>query len=128
MTTPLWCLLVVAVLPYVLSTLTGVYRVRQFGALDNKHPRAQQAALTGVGARAMAAQQNAWEALPFFTAAVLVSHLAGADPGWAATLSVGFAATRIVHPIVYLANVDVLRSLVFLVGLVCGIGLFVISF
>jgi uncharacterized MAPEG superfamily protein len=126
-TTPMWSLLVVAVLPYVLSTLTGVYRKRELGAIDNKNPRAQQAALTGVGARAVAAQQNAWEALAFFAPAVLVSQLAGADPGWAATLSVGFVATRVVHPIFYLADLDALRSLAFLVGLVCGIGLFAIS-
>jgi len=127
MTTPLWCLFLVAVLPYVLSTLTGIYRVRQFRTLDNKHPRAQQAALTGVGARAFASQQNAWEALGFFTAAVVVSHLAGANPDRAGLLSMVFAATRVVHPIVYLANLDVLRSLTFLVGLGAGIGLFLIS-
>jgi uncharacterized MAPEG superfamily protein len=126
-TTPFWCLMIVALLPYVLSTLGGYFRQRQFGSIDNKHPRKQSAALEGIGARAFAAQQNAWEALPFFTAAVLVSHATGADPGKAASLSLGFLATRIAHPILYLANQDLLRSLVFLVGLGCVIGLFVIS-
>jgi uncharacterized MAPEG superfamily protein len=127
MTTPLWCLVVVAILPYVLAPLGGYFRIQQFKGLDNKHPRLQQAKMEGIGARALAAQQNAWEALPFFTAAVVVSHLAQADPGTAAKLSMGFVATRILHPILYLANIDTLRSIVFLVGLVCGFSLFWIS-
>jgi uncharacterized MAPEG superfamily protein len=127
MTTPLWCLVLVALLPYVLSFAGAYFRQRQLGRIDNKHPRQQAAQLEGVGARAYAAQQNAWEALPFFTAGVVVSHLAGADAGTAANLSIGYLATRIVHPIVYLANLDLLRSLVFGVGLVCVAGLFWIS-
>jgi uncharacterized MAPEG superfamily protein len=127
MTTPLWCLVIVAILPYLLAPIGGYFRMRQMGSLDNKHPRLQQAKLEGIGARALAAQQNAWEALPFFTAGVVVSHLTQADPGTASNLSIGFAATRVLHPILYLANIDTLRSLVFLVGLVCVFGLFWIS-
>jgi uncharacterized MAPEG superfamily protein len=127
MTTPLWCLVVVALLPYVLSTLGGYFRQRQFGSIDNKHPRQQAAKLEGAGARVQAAQANAWEALSFFTAGVVVSHLTGADPGKAANLSLGFLATRLLHPILYVANLDILRSTVFLVGLACVFGLFWIS-
>jgi uncharacterized MAPEG superfamily protein len=127
MTTPLGCLVVVALLPYVLSTLQGYLRVRQFGTLDNKNPRQQSAKLEGIGARCAAAQANAWEALGLFTAAVAVQHLAQADPGRAATLSMVFVATRILHPVLYMANLDALRSLIFLVGLGCVIGLFWIS-
>jgi uncharacterized MAPEG superfamily protein len=127
MTIPLYCLAIVAVLPYLCSWVAGYFRYRQFGAIDNKNPRRQQAGMEGVGARAQAAQANAWESLPFFTAGVVVSHLAGADPHRAATLSELFVATRILHPILYLADLDVLRSLVFVVGLGCVVGLFVIS-
>jgi uncharacterized MAPEG superfamily protein len=124
MTTPFWCLLVVAFLPYVLSTAGGALRVRQFGTLDNKYPRKQAAALEGLGARVQAAQANAWEALPFFATAVFVAHLAGAEPESAARASLGFTATRILHPICYAANWDWLRSGVFLAGLACGVWLF----
>lgn len=127
MTTPLWCLTIVAVLPYGLSTLGGWLRVRQFGRLDNENPRAQEAALSGVGARVQAAQANAWEALPFFATAVIVAHLAGADPGRSAVASVLFVATRLLHPIAYAANLATLRSLVFLVGLASGIWLFALA-
>jgi len=116
MTTPFWCLLVAILLPYVYSTLGGYYRVQQFGTLDNKNPRAQAAALTGVGARVQAAQQNAWEALPVFSAAVFVAHLAGADPHLSSLAALLFIAARIVHGVVYVANLDALRSASFLVG------------
>ena len=130
MSTPLWCLVIVALLPYVLSFTGGYFRMRQLGAVDNKHPRQQIPKLEGVGARAYAAQANAWEALGFFTAAVVVLHLANPETARGATaanLSLGFLATRILHPIFYLANQDILRSVVFLVGLGCVFGLFWIA-
>ena len=127
MTTPLWCLAIVACLPFPCAWLAGYFRYRQFGTVDNKNPRRQQALLEGAGARAQAAQANAWEALPFFTAGVLVSHLAGADPRKTALFSMAFVATRILHPIAYVADLDAIRSLVFVVGLACVVGLFVIS-
>lgn len=126
MTTPLWCLVIVAFLPYVLSFSGGYFRMSQLGGIDNKYPRQQAQKLEGVGERAYAAQANAWEALGFFTAVLAVLHLANpqaAHGATAANLSLGFLATRILHPIAYLANIDVLRSLVFLVGLACGVGL-----
>ncbi len=123
MATPLWCLLIVAVLPYVLAFSGGYFKMRQFGAVDNKHPRVQAAKLEGIGARSLAAQQNAWEALGFFTAVIAVLHFANpeaAHGSTAANLSLVFLVTRLLHPILYLANLDIARSLVFLVGLVCG--------
>ena len=130
MTTPLRCLVFVAILPYLLGFLGGYFRMRQFGGIDNKHPRLQQAKMEGIGARAVAAHQNAWEALGFFTAAVAVLSIANptaAQGPAAANLSFGFLATRIAHPILYLANLDVLRSAVFLVGIACVLGLFYIA-
>ena len=126
MTTPLWCLVIVALLPFPLAFLGGYFKVRQFGSIDNKHPRQQTQQLEGAGARAAAAQANAWEALAFFTAVVAVLSVANPEAARGATaanLSLGFLATRVLHPIFYLANIDVARSLVFLVGIGCGIGL-----
>jgi uncharacterized MAPEG superfamily protein len=129
-TTPLWCLVIVALLPYLLSTAGGYFRMRDLGTIDNKHPRKQAAQLEGLGARVYAAQANAWEALGFFTAAQVVLHLASPETARGATaanLSLVFLATRLLHPLLYAANVDVLRSLVFLVGLACVFGLFWIA-
>jgi uncharacterized MAPEG superfamily protein len=127
MTTPFWCLLVAVLIPYFLSPIVVAQRVKQLGKLDNKYPREQQAKLTGLGARAQAAENNAFEALPIFASAVFVSHLAGANPSTAATLSLVFIAARLAHAIFYLTNIDALRSLSWLVGLACCIALFVIS-
>ena len=126
MTTPLWCLLIVALLPYLLAFSGGYFKMRQFGAVDNKHPRQQSLRLEGAGARAVAAQENAWEALGLFTAVLAVLHFANPEAARGATaanLSLGFLGTRLLHPILYLANIDVARSLVFVVGFGCAIGL-----
>lgn len=130
MTTPLWCLAIVAFLPYPLAFLGGYFKTRQFGRADNKHPRQQAALLEGAGARAVAAQSNAWEALGTFTAVQVVLHLANPEAArgsTAANLSLVFLATRLAHPVLYLANIDLARSAVFLVGIVCLVWLAVLA-
>lgn len=127
MTTPFWCLFIVALLPIALSWVGGYHRNKQFGQVDNKQPRLQAARLEGAGARAYAAQQNAWEALLLFTGAVLVAHLAGATGSQAAIAAVLFVVARVLHAVFYLANLDILRSLVWLVGLGCVIWLYLMA-
>jgi uncharacterized MAPEG superfamily protein len=124
MTIPFWCLLVAVFMPYVLAGVAGYFKAKQFGTIDARHPRTQAAALTGTGARAYAAQSNAWEALAVFTAAVVVAHLAGADPGRSATAALVFLGARIAHPIAYVADFPTLRTVSFVVGLVACLWLF----
>jgi uncharacterized MAPEG superfamily protein len=124
MTIPFWCVLVAAFIPYVLAGVGGYYKTRQFGSLDNRHPRAQAALLVGAGSRAWAAQENAWEALPVFGLAVVIAHLAGADPGLSSLASVLFIGARVLHAACYLADLAPLRSLAFLVGFGCCLWLF----
>jgi uncharacterized MAPEG superfamily protein len=123
-TTPFWCLLLVAVLPYVLAGIGGYLRIQQLGTLDAKHPRVQALELRGIAARAYGAQENAWEALALFGTAVVVAHLAGADPRLSALASVVFVIARLLHAAMYLANRAPLRTAVFLVGLGCCVWLF----
>ncbi len=127
MTTPFWCLLFVAVMPYLLAGLGGYLRVQQLGGLDAEHPRVQALELRGAAARAYAAQQNAWEAVALFGTAVFLAHFTGANPGSSATASLGFVATRVLHPVFYVANVPMARTLVFVAGLGCCIWLFVLA-
>jgi len=119
MTTPFWCLLVVAVLPYVLASLGGYLRMQQLGTLDNSHPRIQATKLEGIAARALGAQMNAWEALSVFGVAVMLAHLTHADAEASATAAVIYLATRLAHPVLYLADLATPRTLVFVVGLGC---------
>lgn len=130
MTTPLWCLVLVAFLPYLLAFTGSYFKMRQFGNVDNKNPRQQAAKLEGIGARAAAAQANAWEALAMFTVAVGVLHLANPEAargGTAASLAMTFLAMRIAHAIFYLANIDMARSLTFLIQVICVVWLIALA-
>lgn len=127
MTTPFWCLLIAAILPISLSWVSGYFRHQQLGVIDNKNPREQSAALTGAGARAVAAQSNSWEALLVFTGAVFVSHLLAADAEQAALAAMLFIAARLLYVICYLADWDALRSLSFIAGLGCSIWLYLMA-
>ncbi|MGJ8687676.1 MAG: MAPEG family protein [Spongiibacteraceae bacterium] len=127
MTTLLWCLLVACLMPIVLAGMGGYFKKQQFGALDNNNPRAQSALLTGTGARVVAAQGNAWEALAIFTAAVLVVQTTGVDAAKTALVGQIFIAARVAHAFFYIRDIDILRSLSFMVGLGCCICLFVMA-
>ena len=125
MTTVLACLLIAVLIPYVLSGIGGYHKGKQFGKPDNNNPRAQAAQLTGAGARAVAAQQNAWEALALFTAAVVAASVAGVPPASIATPALVFVAARIAHAICYLNDLASARSSVFLVGATMCLWIFV---
>jgi uncharacterized MAPEG superfamily protein len=127
MTVPFWCLLAAVEIPYLLSFTGAAFRNRELGSVDNRNPRLQAQQLTGAGARCYAAQQNAWEALAVFTAAVAVAHLAGADPERSATAALVFIVARVLHAVFYLADQDKLRSLVWIVGFGSCIWLFVLA-
>jgi uncharacterized MAPEG superfamily protein len=127
MTIPFWCVLVAGVLPYVWVTIAARERGRQFGTADNKLPRAQEAKLAGAGARAMGAHNNAFEALPFFAAAVIIAHICGADPAWSADFAVAFIVFRVAHGVLYLMDLDILRSVSFGFAQICTIALFVLA-
>ena len=125
MTTPFWCLLIAIFIPNVLAPTASYFKKQQLGSVDLKEPRHQASQLTGAGARAVAAQENAWESVAVFTAAVLVNHLKGdADAALSATLAQVYIVARVVHPVAYVANIAPLRSLAFLAGFVCCIWLF----
>lgn len=108
-------LLIAVVLPIVCSWISGYFRYQQFGkGFDNKMPRMQAAKLEGAGQRAVAAQQNSWEALAMFSAALLAVQISGLVLDSIATLCVIFVVARVVYIACYLANQDAIRSLSFL--------------
>ena len=57
-------------------------------------------------------------------AAVIVAHLAGADPGQSALASILFVVARLLHAALYIANRSSARTGGFAVGLGCCIWLF----
>ena len=127
MTIPLWCLLITMIIPLALAGVGGYFRTTQLGGIDNNDPREEIKQLSGPGARAYAAQSNAWEALALFTVAVLTAHVLNADPGMSATLAMAFVACRVLHPIAYIAGWGIVRSLLFIGALVSLIWLFLLG-
>lgn len=125
MTVPFWCLVVVMFMPFLLAGAGGYFRGQAFGTADNKEPRIQAAKLEGTGARAYAAQANAWEALGMFAPAVLIAHAAGVPPASAAPWAIAFVVFRVLHAFFYIQDIDKARSAAFLGGLVCIIALIV---
>ena len=123
MTLALWCLLVASLLPIACA---GIAKWG-FAGFDNRRPREWLARQEGWRARAHAAQQNSWEALAVFAAAVLTAHVAGAPQAAVDALAVGFVAARLAYIACYLADRSTLRSTVWLIGLGLSIALFGVS-
>ena len=124
MTTVLACLLIAVLIPYVLSGIGAYHKGKQFGKADNNNPRAQAAQLTGTGARAVAAQQNAWEALAVFTASLVAAFVADVEPAALATPAVLFVAARLAHAVCYLNDLASARSSSFLVATLACLWIF----
>lgn len=127
MHTPILVLMILCVMPVLCAWVSGYYRHQQLGVVDNKHPREQNAKLTGCGARAVAAQMNAWEALAVYSAALLAVNIAAVPIEQYANLVLVFLACRILHSVFYIINQDILRSLVFMAGYGICIYMFVLA-
>lgn len=128
MTTPFVCIFIAFLLNLMSKGPLAFAMSRRIGGYDNKHPRDQEAALEGWGRRAFAAHLNGFEAFPAFAAAVLVAHIAGADPLWSSRLAVIFVLARALYLPLYIFNLDILRSMVWMVGIGATCGLFLLPF
>jgi uncharacterized MAPEG superfamily protein len=94
--------------------------------VDNARPREWLAGLEGWQKRANWAQENAHEAFPPFAAAVIIAHMTGnAEQATINLLALVFTAARILYGILYITDRSTLRSLAWLVGFLCVVGLFV---
>jgi uncharacterized MAPEG superfamily protein len=120
MTVALWCVVAAGLLPYVAA---GIAKGGKSG-FDNSNPRPWLAQQTGYRARANAAQQNGFEAFPFFATAVLVAHLLRGPQGLVDQLAVLFIVARVAYLLIYLAGNGTLRSLAWLVGMLAVLGIF----
>ena len=110
----LFCL---CLMPYLMVCISGYYRKKQLGKIDNHLPREQYTQLQGVGARAVAAQQNAWEALILYSAALLAVVASNLEVKYLAEAALIVLGARILHAIFYLADLDKLRTLSFLIAI-----------
>jgi len=100
---------------------------RMEGGYDNHYPRDQQAALSGLGKRAVGAHNNCIEAFPLFAVGVLLALWANADVMTIQNLCVVFICARIAYLVCYWLNWDKARSTVWTVGFICSVWLMVLA-
>jgi uncharacterized MAPEG superfamily protein len=126
MTIALWCVLAAALVPYLFIGYAKATPAFMQGD-HNKTPREYEEALSGARKRAYWAQLNGFEAFPFFAAGVFVAHLTGAPQGTADALALTFIGCRLVYGVLYVANLDKLRSLAWFGGFGATVALFLIA-
>ena len=112
------CLLITAVLPILLTWTAAYFRNKDLGFIDNQNPRKQYLLLEGIGGRAVAAQQNTWEALAVYSAALIAVFVTNVPATAISTACLTFIISRLFFVGFYLINQDKLRTLAF----VCGFG------
>lgn len=129
MTLAYWCVLISMLMPLVWTGFAkaGGPRVGA-GSYDNNAPRDYLNRLEGWPARANWAQQNALEAFPPFAAGVIIAHqVGGMAQGTIDMLAIIFVLARLAYGFIYMANLGALRSLVWAVGFVVTLLLFILS-
>ena len=120
----IYLILIACLLPYVFAMIAK--KTAGFKAKDNQHPRDFLAKTTGLAARANAAQQNSFESLPLFIAAILMAEYMVISQTVIMTFGMAYIILRILYGICYLANWATLRSIVWLLSLLCPILLLIL--
>jgi len=100
---------------------------QQTGGYNNNEPRTQQAALEGVGRRALGAHQNGFEAFAPFAIGVLAAIQRGGGRTIIAAFCIGFVVVRTIYMVAYINDKPSLRSGMWTLGLLATIGLFVVA-
>ncbi len=113
------CVLIMILFPYIFTFLA-----KTSSHYNNHDPRHYLEKTTGWRRRANYIQLNSFESTPAFGIAVIIAHLTHASQPLIDTFAIVFVITRIVYAICYLADKAKLRSLFWVVGFACIIGLF----
>lgn len=119
MTILIICLFSALLLP-LLAKGPVAYAMAKLGGYNNNHPREQQSKLTGFGARALAAHQNAFESLILFAPAIILALVTGNTNQTIITLAIVHVISRVLYNIFYLLNIDLLRSIVWGIATLCS--------
>lgn len=119
MTIAYWCVLATAFMPLL---WTGVAKS---GGFDNRAPRQSLAALHGWRQRADWAQHNAFENFPPFAAAVIIAHQLDMAQARLDLLAIAYVTVRLLHGLLYIADLALARTLVYVAGLGLIVTIFV---
>ncbi len=120
MSIPFWCVFISAVLIFV-ARIPVSRAMKEQGGYDNHLPRSQQAQLTGLGARAVAAHQNSFEAFLLFSVGVLMAHTTQTAGFLIDALAIIFVVARVIYLLLYWYDLAWQRTLVWSVGLVVSL-------
>jgi len=113
------------VLAFVQILLFDFARTGQYGLKWNISPRdADMPAISPMGGRLKRAQDNLFETLPLFLAAVLIAHVADRNSALTAYGAMIYLGGRVAYVPLYAFGVTGLRSLVWIVSVV-GLGMIV---
>jgi len=120
----IYLILAACLLPYVFAIIAKI--AGGFKVADNQNPRDFLAKTTGLAARANAAQQNSFESLPLFIAAVLIAEYMVVSQIWILLFGTAYIILRILYGLCYLANLSSLRSILWFLSMLCPISLLLI--
>jgi len=123
MHTLILCLFIACIIPYISKIPLAIAMSNQPGGYDNNHPRAQQASLTGFGARANAGHQNSFESLIIFSAAILTALATQHTSNTIQWLAIFYLVVRFIYHIFYLLNWATLRSITWGFSLVASLSI-----
>ncbi|MFL2499999.1 MAG: MAPEG family protein [Porticoccaceae bacterium] len=126
MTIAFWTLLFAIMLPWLMALIKKTPSSLH-GKYNNRAPRAGEQNLQGVSQRVSWAEQNSYEILPGYIAAIIVSYLVGAEQYCIDIFALIFIGSRILYCLCYIKDWPSLRSAVWVVGLLCIIAIFVTS-
>lgn len=125
MTIAYWCVLAAVFMPLIWVSIAKF--TSGFQPKDNHNPREYLEKLQGSAKRAYWAQQNTFESIPGFMAAVIIAHQLGANQDKVDAIALTYITLRLIYGVLYITDKAMLRSLVWAAGLVCIVSLFVIS-
>ena len=110
----IYLILGACLLPYIFTFIAK--KASGFSAKDNQNT-------TGLASRANAVQQNSFESLPLFIAAVLMAEYMVIPQSFIMTLGIAYLILRIIYGICYLANWATLRSIIWTLSMLCPVCL-----
>jgi len=122
-----WCVFIAAMLPFACTYVAkapGFGKPRKAGGYDNLNPRAWLAKQTDWQARAIAAEANTFEALPFFIGAVIVAHQLNASQGIVDILAIIYVTLRVMYIAMYVGGLPLARSAIWGLALAVNIAIF----
>lgn len=121
----IWAMVVASLLPWAVSVVakvSGGFKVR-----DNAHPRDFMQNMTGMAARANAAQKNSYETLPVFLVAVLTAMLFFVPQTIVNNLAWLYVIIRIGYCAAYISNLALFRSILWVLSIICCLMLFYLA-